>query len=160
MKIDVGAGFTHRGQAGARVSLSFGSRNEWHGEYTFSSRGLTTAEITALRDRIAAHHTEKSKRMTGFQTLWGQAIKVAGADYRLTDCTIRGDEDARAVELTLRVAAPDGTVLYLDSMYPSVAALPSDAEILKIARDAAAARANEKKVAANHAASVEQLLKQ
>lgn len=103
---------------------------EVHGQYRFLTRGMTDDEIAAKHDSIVAQHAAKSERHDGFNQM---ERAVDGFHIHGLAITEQGTD----VRLILRVTTPEGSILKLDRVAPTVADLPSDAEIHTIVRAAA-----------------------
>lgn len=116
---------------GAIVDVHLGG-DSWHGNYRFVTHGLTPEEIAAKHDAIVEHHRLKSERHAGFNRM----------DRNIEGFHVHGlaiVEQGTDVRLCLRVTTPAGTVLNLDRLAPTVADLPSDADIRRIVEIAASA---------------------
>jgi len=151
MKMTVSDAFMHRGKAGVSVIVDVDGLHP--GRYAFSSHGLSPAQLTARVDALQSYHAAKSRRLDGFRHVHGTTLRPG---YRISDCTIR--ERGTDVELVLRVKSDAGETLRLDRTVRGIDDVPNDAEIVRMARDAAVAHANRRKVADDHVNTVKQVL--
>lgn len=132
------------------------TEDSWHGHYHFHTTGMTPQQIHEKHASIMAHHRAKSARHEGFNRLDRTVSMPGSGDFLIHALAI--DEQGTDVGLIVRVTTPDGSVLNLDRVAPSVADLPSDAEIRTIASDAAAAWLNRKNITLRHVESVRTIL--
>jgi hypothetical protein len=127
------------------------TETRWHGHYRFSTEGMSPDAVRSKHDAILVHHQAKSARHEGFNRMdrmidgfhvHGLAIVEQGTDVRLI----------------LRVTAPDGSILNLDRVAPTVADLPADSQIATIVRDAATVWIGRDDAADEHVADVKRVL--
>lgn len=116
---------------------------------------MSDDEIRTRRDELAAHHAAKSARHDAFNSL-NRTLTVGGQEFVIHGLGI--DEQGSDVRLIIRVTTPDGSVLRLDVVAPTVAALPSDAQIVATARTAAETWIASRGDVRDHLDSVKQIL--
>lgn len=152
-RIEVREVHDRHGRRASSVNLNFDDGG-WNGHYSFVTHDMTPAQVQARHDEILAHHQAKAARMTGFRQVEGSR-KFAGSEFEIRIAIVEQGADVR---LTLRVI-PDGEKqINLDAVYPDVASLPTDAEILTMCRDAALSHLNRRLVGQNHVNAVKQIL--
>lgn len=132
-----------RGDVGSHVELHLLAEadGEWSGVYHFASHGMSPQAFTKRVHAIERAHHAKSQRLTGFVALREKEFTVGGAVYRIIDCNLveRGT-DYELMLRAVRVLGPKQFVpiLRMDHrdglLYPSVDAVPSDAEIEMMVR--------------------------
>jgi hypothetical protein len=161
MKISASDVFAHaqNGKHGQRVFLDFGPNDGgFCAQYAFETHDLDDAQIVAKHDEIVSYHAAKCARLRTMSRLPGA---VVGGGYSIIDCTI-WEKGEGCILLVLRLALGgklDGEIITADRQFPTIAQLPSDAEILQIAKDAAAVRASLADAASEHAKRISTLLK-
>jgi len=152
-KITISESFRHRGKHGVVVFID--AHVDGHdGRYSFPTHNLTPQEIRARRDEFIARHAAKAQRLNGLRDVYKTKIR---SGYTIRDCTI-SERSGTVVDLVLRLTGPGGEVIVADRSFNDVSSVPTDNEIIKIARDAAVAHANRQKVAEDHVRSVKQVL--
>lgn len=132
----------HRG-VGSHVEIHMHAEGagEWSGVYKLSSHGMTAEAFASRVAELKAYHAAKMNRLKDFELLRAADIFVDGVKHRITDANLI--ECGVDVELRLGVSiiGAGGGVLRAFTMgrqngliYPSIAAVPSDAEIVRIVR--------------------------
>jgi hypothetical protein len=154
MRIETSARATrdHAGNHGVRATLVFGGAEDGHaGVYHIATHGLTPEAMRAEVARVRAHHAELARRHTTFEALRGQIFGV----WTVSDCAIR--ERGTNVELHIGLRSASESI-EVREIYPTAADVPQLAQIMRMVRDAAIARANRQQIERDHVSTVRQVL--
>lgn len=122
--------------AGALVEIEFEPGEGRSGLYRFYTHGMTPAQVLAKRNEIIKFHNDRAARMANFGAV-RLTLSIGGKQFKITDCSIR--RRGTDVELVLRVRTPKGKKIDLSRVYPKIADIPTDPQLVGMARAAATA---------------------
>jgi hypothetical protein len=142
-KIHHGPTSIHRGEVGSHVELHLLAEapGEWSGVYNFSSHGMSPQDFVRHVHGLTNSHQIKTRRLNGFVSLRKKELIIGADTFRIIDCNLaeRGNDfelllgvvrvvGENEFEPRLRLDARDGL------LYPSLDAVPDDAEIEDMVR--------------------------
>lgn len=152
-----------RGEVGSHVEVHLQPEKdgEWSGVYTFASHGMTPHEFVGRVQAIRDLHRLKTRRLNGFVELRKRDITIGDDVFRVIDCNLFGR--GTDYELLVGVARVLGNGEFeqrfkLDHrdglLYPSLDAVPTDAEIEDMVRSRIEVGETQKAAHASFLASV------
>lgn len=126
------------GHIGARATISIRNEGGADGHYNIDTHGMNPARVAAEVGRIHAFHDARADRLVRFRALQADPLLIGDTEYRIVDLSIRYPPNAAHCQLYIDVRKIDVSSpvegFPMRILYPDIAAIPSNTEIVGIIR--------------------------